>query len=558
MSAPDSLPRPIAEAGWGLFGERFRMGDLLGSGSTAAVFQAEDLLHLDAAGRPVAVAVKGLHSKFCADEASRDAFLAEADRLEVLRHPNVAGVHGCGLHEAGGLSMAWIALDLLDGSSLVEWMRHNGPLSVADAVAVSDGMLAGLARAHSIGLVHRDIAPGNVMLVGAQRDRPLTAEMVRVLDFGLAAAAGRTTVGGDVLLVGPASEAKATVVGNAGFISPEQALGRPVGPSADLYQVGAVLYYLLTAQQPFPRADRGEAVQAALSAPPPVPSALVPSTRPLDSVIAKALAKDPRRRFADAEAFREALAGISTVPPIAVTRVFGAEVGAAARGDDGPGSRDGVSDRGPTRCAPRSANAPLSGAFAVFLVVGAVVALVAWTLLGARGGMSPLAGVTPTPTSSVAADSAVPSPTQTRSQAQVPALYGDLETAQTALRAAGLSVGKLSRKNSAEPAGRVLSQLPAAGKPSRVDGTVDLTVATGRNRVPQVAGMTVVAAVATLESAGFRVQFVPDESSWVASGTAPRVGTELLVGVTVAVQARGSTVTPEASSDVTATSTATP
>lgn len=284
----------------GLVGGRYLLGELLGTGGTGSVFAAADQ---GEGGAPVAV--KLLHPHLCADAASRAAFLREAEHAIALRHRNIVRVHAAGLHDAAGITMPWIALDLLHGPTLRDHVEHTGPLPVGDAIAVGIGILDGLEAAHAAGIVHRDISPHNVILhhpgTPLTAGAVLSAGMVRIVDFGLADLTGRTTLGSDVLLAGPADAADPAaqpaaargVVGNAAFMSPEQAQGRPVRSVSDLYQVGAVLHYALTGQPPFPRATTAQVLDAHIAAPPPVPSALAPAARPLDRIVTRALAKTP-------------------------------------------------------------------------------------------------------------------------------------------------------------------------------------------------------------------------------------------------------------------------
>jgi eukaryotic-like serine/threonine-protein kinase len=527
--------------GDGLLDGRFRVGELLGSGGTAAVYACQDFRHLGADGRPRQVALKVLHEKYGKDTLLRDAFLCEAARLEQVKHPNVVAVLGSGMQVVAGRPLAWIALELITGPSLAEWVNERGPVPPVEAVPIMDGLLAGLGAVHAAGMVHRDISPVNVVLHGWDVNHEVTAPMVRLVDFGLAAAAGGNTVGSDILLAGSRDARAPAVVGNAGFLSPEHALGRPIGPTSDLYQAGAVLFHLLTGQPPFERATAAETLQARLIAPPPLPSVLVAGARRLDRVVVRALAREPSQRFASTAEFADALAqSVEVGGRVSPTRVLLRPLASAAP------AVASLDAHAADQRAEFSAGSSLSGPMVPVAVVGISIALALWATLGMTSTSGPLVSA-----SVATSPSATPTPTPTASPsvamaATVPTLYGDLVSAQAALEAAGMTLGRVRRIDSAEPSGKLLKQVPDAGAVPRRNGTVDLTVASGRNRVPSVAGLSMVAAVAVLESAGFRVDGSALGSDALVGGSQPVKGTRLAVGVTVRLVAASVDVPPSA------------
>jgi len=543
-----------------LFGGRFQIGELLGAGGSAAVYRCEDFGQLDAQGRPRVVALKVLHPALSENQALREAFLREAGRLAEVNHRNVAAVYASGLRDIGATPRAWIALEAVDGPTLAEWVAERGPLGPYQAAAVMDGLLRGLQAAHDAGLVHRDVAPGNVILHDVAPDQVITAAAVRLVDFGLADAPGGTVVGDDVLLTAGQRSAT-TIVGSVAYLSPEQASGGTVGPASDLYQAGAVLHFLLTGQPPFHRATMAETLRARLTDPPPVPSALLPSARRLDRVVVKALATTAEGRFANAEEFRQALLAAVTVRPTdGPTRVM-----EASWERPSPATRQTLAPVPSAALAPPStpsaeAGSSLARLIGPVLIAALAIAVVAWIGLGMAGSGS-LAAM-PMPTAASATPSSTPTPTVSPSgkdtptsspaQVQVPALYGDLASAQAALRAVGLEVGRVRITDSAEPAGRVLAQSPASGTAVAVGDSVDVTLATGYNRVPPVAGMSVAAARTLLTTTGFSV---PDNASptLVVAGTQPAAGTRLAVGdgVVLVVDTEPTAVTAEPSASPT-------
>lgn len=641
MTDDGAVPEPDgSNPGDSLFGGRYVLGELLGVGGTASVFAAEDTgaAGESPGGRSRPVALKILHPHLSAAATARGAFLAEAHAAQQLHHPNIATVHDSGTHEAAGVVIAWIALDMVDGGSVGERVDTTGPMPPAQAAAVLDGVLAALEVAHDARMVHRDVSPANVLLQGVRPGETLRAEHVRLVDFGLAAATGHTAVGHDARRVGdphasgPATSGAAvtvalgaapgrgaggggsglartravgnanavTVVGNPQFMSPEQAQGRPVRAAGDLYQAGALLYYLLTGRPPYPRDTDAQVLEAHVSAPPPVPSALVPGARAFDRVVTRAMHKTPVRRFRDAAEMRAALA-------------------AATAGHGQPDARDepgqvpdggtpsvvpGLDERPPSERPPGARRTgdldylapvepvPVPGpvarrgaAGAGVVVIGLiVVGLAAWSAVAAPGlpesGATPSTGATvsesPSPKPSVSSpvvsaspspstsrapspspsptETAVPSPSPTPSPSgtagptaapppsgsqgvQVPVLVGTLAEAQALLGAAGLTLGEVRRAEAPERQDTVLDQRPAGGRAVRPGTAVDITVASGRNVVPTVVDMTLGAAVAELESAGFdAVLEEPDAPPMLpAAGTTPSTGTVLRLGVRVTV-----------------------
>ncbi|MFB2598263.1 protein kinase [Herbiconiux sp. P17] len=316
----------------GLLSGRFRLGGLLGSGGSASVYEAVDVTTGET------VALKVLHPHLSRSDAARDAFFAEARAAEVLLHPNIVGVRGVGVHLADGEPLAWIALEHAPGTSLAELVDHEGALRLDEALAMADGVLSALAYAHAAGLIHRDVSPANVMVARDPRGF-LRPSGVRLVDFGLADAAGRAAVGADVLRTpdpsgadaiggpGPQDLRSRGVLGNVNFLSPEQARGEAVDERGDVYQLGAVLYFALVGHPPFVRDDPRAVMLAHVQAPPPVPSVARRGTpRAVDRLVVRALLKDPELRFASADemlvAVRSAARHLSAV---AVTE--GAEPG---------------------------------------------------------------------------------------------------------------------------------------------------------------------------------------------------------------------------------------
>lgn len=236
----------------------------LGGGGMGVVYLARDTT----LERPVAVKV--LRPEMATAEAA-ERFLREARLLARLSHPNIVPVHQAG--EAGGLF--YYIMDYMDGATLADRLKRGGALAPARAVEVARDLLAALAAAHAVGVVHRDVKPGNIFLLDHR---------VLLGDFGIAtppAGAERLTMPG-------------RTPGTPRYMAPEQAIGEEVSPRTDLYAVGIVLYEMLTGRP-----------WSALSGVEEADWSGVP--RDLVAVLRSALRWSPEARWPDAESFRSAL-----------------------------------------------------------------------------------------------------------------------------------------------------------------------------------------------------------------------------------------------------------
>jgi len=255
-----------------LFDGRYRIVRKLGAGGMATVYLAED----QDLGR--GVAIKILNERHANDEQFVERFRREAKNAAGLSHPNIVSVFDRG--EAEGTY--YIAMEHLKGRNLKELLGARGPAPVHIAVDIARQVLAALGHAHENGIVHRDIKPHNVMIDDDRR--------VKVTDFGIArAGASQMTEAG-------------SIVGTAQYLSPEQARGAQVDQRSDLYSVGVVLYELLSGKVPFTGESPVEIAMKHLSDTPPPPSELNPDVpEELDKIVMRALAKDPARRYQSAE-----------------------------------------------------------------------------------------------------------------------------------------------------------------------------------------------------------------------------------------------------------------
>ncbi|MFJ8298507.1 protein kinase [Streptomyces sp. NPDC094447] len=274
-------------AGGSVAGGRYQLRDLLGEGGMASVYLAYD----SALDRQVAI--KTLHTELGREQSFRERFRREAQAVAKLSHTNIVSVFDTGEDTLDGAVMPYIVMEYVEGqplgSVLASDIQQYGAMPADRALKVTADVLAALEVSHEMGLVHRDIKPGNVM----QTKRGV----VKVMDFGIARAmqSGVTSM-----------TQTGMVVGTPQYLSPEQALGRAVDARSDLYSVGIMLFQLLTGRLPFdadsPLAIAYAHVQEEPVAPSTVNRAVTPA---MDALVARALRKNPNERFPSAAAMRD-------------------------------------------------------------------------------------------------------------------------------------------------------------------------------------------------------------------------------------------------------------
>ena len=264
---------------------RYRVLKRLGTGGMAEVWCAED----EVLGRNVALKLLG--SRYAEDPEFRERFRREARAAAGLTHPNIVGI----FDRAEWDGTPYIAMELVDGRTLKDLVIQRGPMPIDVAIDLTEQLLKALGYAHKRGIVHRDVKPQNVIIDGEGQ--------AKVADFGIARA-----VNSDMTETG-------AIVGTVQYLSPEQAHGQPVDQRSDLYSAGVVLYELLTGRVPF---DGEAPVSIALkhvSERPAPPSQLRPGIPPaIESVVLRALEKDPAYRFQSAEEFITALENARRAP----------------------------------------------------------------------------------------------------------------------------------------------------------------------------------------------------------------------------------------------------
>jgi Protein kinase domain len=241
------------------------------------------------------VAIKVIAPELVEDPQSRDRFLMEARAASAVEHPNVVPVHHVGV--ADGLT--YLVMRYVRGDNLLTVVRRQQGLSARRAAGIAADLGDALDAIHRAGYVHRDVKPQNVML---DQD-----EHVYLSDFGLAKQALATS--------GPTKSDQ--WVGTLDYVAPEQIRGGPVDARTDVYSLGGVLYFMLTAHVPFERSNDEAKLWAHLSTDAPPPSALRPELPPaIDGVVQRALSRDPAQRQLSAGDLgrdaRDAAAGVGS------------------------------------------------------------------------------------------------------------------------------------------------------------------------------------------------------------------------------------------------------
>ena len=280
-----------------LLGGRYELDGVVGRGGMAEVYRARDI-RLDRV-----VAVKTLREDLARDATFQARFRREAQSAASLNHPSIIAVYDTGEDMAGPANVPYIVMEYVDGRTLRDLLREDRRLLPERALEITDGVLRALDYSHRHGIVHRDIKPANVMLTRSAE--------VKVMDFGIARAV---------------SDAQATmtqtaqVIGTAQYLSPEQARGERVDARSDLYSTGCLLYELLTGRPPF-TGDSPVAIAYQHVRENPVPPSRVDPEIPAwaDSIVLKAMAKDPADRYQSAADMRtdiqRALSGVPVAAP---------------------------------------------------------------------------------------------------------------------------------------------------------------------------------------------------------------------------------------------------
>jgi len=293
---------------------QYEVQDLIGQGAMGFVYRAYHV-QLERTG-----AVKVLQG-LAPDTDTTARFRHEAQAIAQMRHPNIVNVFDFGEYEG----TPYMIIEYVPGGSLANRMKQES-METAAALKYLRGMAAGLDYAHSLGIVHRDVKPANVLL---EKD-----ESPVIADFGLVKLMQSTSL----------RSMTGVTTGTPAYMSPEQVTGSKVGPPADRYSLATIAYEMLTGSIPFDGEGLMEVLYAQVHREPPLPSARNSALSPqVDAVVMRGLAKDPAARWESCTAFVDALAAalagraepavartVVVAPPVASTMPLAAPVAAAA------------------------------------------------------------------------------------------------------------------------------------------------------------------------------------------------------------------------------------
>ncbi|MEU0500340.1 Stk1 family PASTA domain-containing Ser/Thr kinase [Nocardia sp. NPDC005998] len=473
---------------------RYELGEIIGFGGMSEVHKARDLrLSRD-------VAIKVLRADLARDPTFYLRFKREAQNAAALNHPAIVAVYDTGEAEVDGGPLPYIVMEYVDGDTLRDIVRGKGPIPPRRAMEVVADVCAALDFSHKAGIVHRDMKPANIMIN--------RAGAVKVMDFGIARAIADSS--------NPMTQT-AAVIGTAQYLSPEQARGETVDARSDVYSVGCVLFEILTGEPPFTGDSPIAVAYQHVREDPRLPSHVhngVP--RELDSVVLKAMSKNPANRYQSAAEMRADLIRVLGGQKPSAPMVMTDEDRTTILGSNEPPPRNFRTVERNDDTAEQEPAEPANPRRNLYIALGAAAAVIVafalfWVLIG---------------------------PGARPDQIAVPDLSNkSSQQAQDSLQKLGFTVAIQQKPNNQVATGNVISTQPLGG--SRVDkgSTITVQVSAGPAQVPvpRLDGMTQQQAEQQLNANGLRMDPTVQRKPSSAQETDKVIGTEPSAGSRVDV-----------------------
>lgn len=453
---------------------RYELFERIGEGGMSVVYKAKDKL------LNRFVAIKILKPEFINDHKFIDSFRRESQAAASLSHPNIVNIYDVGREG----NIHYIVMELIEGKTLSDYIKEQGPMSYPKVIALSKQIAAALSFAHKNHIIHRDVKPHNVMIT--------PNGTAKITDFGIAKAVNAATI----------VDNTDGIIGSVHYFSPEQARGGYVDEKSDIYSLGIVMYEMLTGKVPF---DGDNPVNIALmhiNGEMVPPSKIVDGVPPaLEHIILKCTDKYPVNRFASADELIEALNNLEFVGSVVGNSVLmgNGESGPIAETDYDDGEDYDEDEKGKKKKDKK----PMDKKKKIIIIVAAAVAAIAIGVIvafatGLIGGR----------------------------EIEAPDFINmTLEEAQNAAEEYDLKIREGDEVISEDvEKGRIVSQDPAAGETVKTGSaiTVNISIGLGDGSVPDVVGMDEEDAREALEAAGFEVGEVTTDESDEDEGTVIR------------------------------------
>lgn len=468
---------------------RYELGEIIGFGGMSEVHKARDIrLSRD-------VAIKVLRADLARDPTFYLRFKREAQNAAALNHPAIVAVYDTGEAEVDGGPLPYIVMEYVDGDTLRDIVRGKGPLPPRRAMEIVADVCAALDFSHKAGIVHRDMKPANIMIN--------RSGAVKVMDFGIARAIADSS--------NPMTQT-AAVIGTAQYLSPEQARGETVDARSDVYSVGCVLFEILTGEPPFTGDSPIAVAYQHVREDPRLPSHVFPGVpRELDSVVLKAMSKNPANRYQTAAEMRADLIRVLGGQKPSAPMVMTDEDRSSFMSSDEPAPRSYRTIERDDDTAEQESADPDGQRRTAYIALGAAAAIAVvfalfWVLIG---------------------------PGSRPDQVAVPDLANkSAQQAQDALQKLGFTVAIQQKPDGKVATGNVIATQPLGG--SRIDegSTVTVQVSSGpaQVQVPRLDGLTQQEAEQKLNSIGLQMDPNVDRKPSSIQDTDKVIGTEPAAG----------------------------